>query len=172
MLFAGLDLELSGGDACHVTGANGIGKSSLLRLLARLLRPYEGQVRSSGTVALLNDTSALDPFAPLGKSLDFWAKLDGGSDALDRVGLSDLADVPVRYLSTGQTKRAAFARMLAQGAAIWLLDEPLDGLDATAREGMLAEIERHRNEGGLSVIASHQPLGIEAQVLALGDFAA
>ena len=172
LLFAGLELDLQSGDICHVTGANGIGKSSLLRLLAGLLLPFEGRVRSSGTIALLNDTSALDPFAPLGKSLGFWAKLDDGPDALERVGLFDLADVPVRYLSTGQTKRAAFARVLAQGAAIWLLDEPLDGLDTASRETMLAEIDAHRNEGGLAVIASHQPLGIDARTLALGDFAA
>ena len=172
LLFAGLSLALAPGDALHVTGANGLGKSSLIRMLAGLLRPFAGTVERSGAAALLDDRHALDPQVELGTALAFWGALDGGPAPLERVGLAGLRDVPVRYLSTGQVKRAALARVVAQRAPIWLLDEPLNGLDTggvALVEGLIAE---HLAGGGVAVIASHQPLASAARVLALGDFAA
>ena len=172
VLFRGLSLALGPGEALHVTGANGIGKSSLIRILGGLLRPLAGVVEREGAVGLLDERHALDGAVPLAAALAFWRELDGQDGPLDRLGLADLADVPVRYLSTGQTKRAALARLLCQRAPIWLLDEPLNGLDSggvVLVEGLIAE---HLEGGGLAVIASHQPLASGAVELPLAEFAA
>lgn len=161
VLFRGLGLSLGGGTALHVTGANGVGKSSLLRLLAGLLRPYAGSVIASGAIALMDERPALDPHLPLGRALGFWARIDGaqGDDAVaSRLALDDLLDVPVRYLSTGQRKRAAMARVIGQCAPIWLLDEPLSGLDEASQAVVVQLIGEHTEGGGIAVIASHQPL--------------
>lgn len=160
VLFAGLSLALEPGQALHVHGANGIGKSSLLRMLAGLLPEYAGTVEREGEVALLDERPALDPLLPLGKALHFWEGIDGQAADLTPLGLTDLLDVPVRYLSTGQKKRAAMARLLGQRAPIWLLDEPLNGLDKDAvavAEGLAAG---HCANGGICVIASHQPFAL------------
>ena len=172
LLFRQLSLRLSAGEAVHVTGANGIGKSSLIRILAGLLRPFAGTVERAGAVGLLDERHALDGAVPLAAALGFWRALDGAEDALGRVGLMALAEVPVRYLSTGQKKRAALARLLGQKAPIWLLDEPLNGLDSggvTLVERLIAE---HLAGGGLAVIASHQALATGARTLALAECAA
>ncbi len=179
LLFRGLSLELSGGQALHVTGSNGTGKSSLIRILARLLRPYAGKVDRSGTIGLLDQTMALDEHLPLGRALAFWRRIDRWPDRDDatgermgELGLRDLMDVPVRYLSTGQRKRAALFRLLGQGADIWLLDEPLNGLDRDAVELVEALVAQHIASGGLALVASHQPIAIAGMdVLNLPDFA-
>jgi len=170
LLFRGLSLALETGEALHVTGANGIGKSSLVRMLAGLLRPFAGMVERHGAIGLLDDRPALDPQVELGRALAFWRALDGADDALDRIGLDRLRDVPVRYLSTGQTKRAAIARLLGQKAPIWLLDEPLNGLDSGGVALVESLIAEHLASGGIAVIASHQPLATSARTLALGEF--
>lgn len=160
VLFADLGLRLEAGQALHVTGANGIGKSSLIRILAGLLRPYAGAVEREGMAGLLDERPAIDPLLPLGRALGFWARVDraGGQDATREVlGLDDLLDVPVRYLSTGQRKRAGLARLIAQDAPIWLLDEPLNGLDTQAVDTVQALVAHHCQDGGIAVIASHQP---------------
>lgn len=174
LLFRGLSLDLAGGEALHVTGSNGTGKSSLIRILARLLRPYAGEVERAGTVALLDQSIALDEHLPLGRALAFWAGMDGtlSDESLHRLGLAQLLDVPVRYLSTGQRKRAALARMLGQKAQIWLLDEPLNGLDRDAVALVEALVAEHVASGGLAIVASHQPITVPAmQVLHLPDYA-
>ncbi len=178
MLFAGLSLDLRPGAALHVLGANGIGKSSLLRLLAGLARPYAGTVERAGMIGLIDERPALDPALPLGKALGFWASIDrspaaGQAATTARLGLAELLDVPVRYLSTGQKKRAALARLIGQRAPIWLLDEPLNGLDSAAAVLVGEVIAGHCAGGGIAVIASHQPLAVPGKnELALADYAA
>lgn len=172
LLFRGLSLTLSAGEACHVTGANGVGKSSLLRILAGLLRPFAGEVERAGGVGLLDDRPALDPQLSLGTALGFWRALNGAEAPLDRLGLAPLLEVPVRYLSTGQMKRAGFARLLAQRAPIWLLDEPLNGLDQDGAALVESLVAEHLEGGGLAVIASHQPLVTQRKTVSLGEFAA
>lgn len=175
VLFRGVSLALGPGEACHVAGPNGIGKTSLIRILAGLLRPFTGSVERDGAIGLLDERHALDPQLPLGRALAFWAGLDGSEidEHAERLGLADLTDVPVRYLSTGQTKRAALARLLAQRAPVWLLDEPLNGLDTAGIvlvETLLAE---HRASGGLCIVASHQPIALaDASRIEIMDFAA
>lgn len=164
MLFAGLDLTLDAGGAAIVGGPNGIGKSSLLRLCAGLLQPFSGRVERLGGVALLAEDHALDPECALGKALGFWAGIDGGRDrqaaAIERVGLGGLEPVPVRFLSTGQRKRAGLARMIASGAGLWLLDEPANGLDSEGVAMLEALIAEHRAAGGVALVASHSPIAL------------
>ena len=165
LLFEGLDLHLDAGEALHVTGPNGSGKSSLIRLAAGLLRPAAGHIER-GTVALADDHSALDRELPVERALSFWTRDCG--PALEAMGISHLADVPVRLLSTGQARRARLARVVASGAALWLLDEPLNGLDADGAARLAKAIAAHRADGGAILAASHQALGGDWRQLELG----
>ena len=170
LLFEGLSLTLAPGEAAVATGPNGIGKSSLLRLTAGLLEPAAGVVEVS-SVALADDRLALDERRTLGDALDFWAKLDGGDAkaAMAAMGIDHLAQAPVRILSTGQRKRAVLARTIASGAALWLLDEPANGLDVGALELLAAAMAAHRAAGGAILAATHQPLGLaDAKTVAFG----
>ncbi len=174
ILFRGLSFAVSPGDILQVTGANGVGKSSLLRLVAGLSRPFSGQVERHGQVGLVDERPALDLDLPLAQSLSFWRNLDRSTAPLiDSLGLTDLLDVPVRYLSTGQRKRAAMARLLGQNAAIWLLDEPLNGLDRAATTLVETLTAAHCRDGGIALIASHQPFHAPGlTTLPLADYAA
>jgi heme exporter protein A len=171
MLFSGVSLEVAAGGAAMIIGPNGVGKSSLLRLCAGLLAPFAGSVAAEGRIALADEALALDTRQPLGQALGFWSGIDGGisvADALDAMGIAHLAEVPVRILSTGQRKRAVIARTLASGAAIWLLDEPGNGLDIVSLDRLAMAMAAHRARGGIVIAASHQPLDLPgAQTLAL-----
>ena len=175
LLFRGLSFALGAGEALQVAGPNGTGKSSLIRILAGLLRPYAGAVEWSGDVALLDERLALDGHLALGRAFDFWERIDGGAYGTERLaalGLDSLADVPVRYLSTGQRKRAAILQSNARGAGLWLLDEPLNGLDAQAGADFQRQVAGHLDRGGIAVVASHQPFEVPRLArLALADFA-
>ena len=168
MLFTRFALDLGPGEAAVVTGPNGVGKSSLIRIAAGLLDPYAGTVTRDGGTALLTEGNALDPERTLGDALRWWAAIDGHGGsvaaALDDVGLGPLSDVPVRWLSTGQRKRAGLARVIAGAAPIWLLDEPGNGLDVAAVDLLARLIARHRAGSGIVVVATHLPIAVQDAV--------
>lgn len=180
-MFADLSFSLAAGEALRIEGPNGVGKSTLLRVCAGLLAPAAGQVvldAPPGRAALgyLAEAVALDGEQALAEALGFWARVDGLPDpdarvaaALADVALADLAAVPVRLLSTGQRRRAAFARVIAGDAFLWLLDEPANGLDAAAVTRMDRLVERHLAGGGMAIVATHLPLDLPGlRTLTLG----
>jgi len=177
VLFKGVKLALGAGEALHLAGPNGIGKSSLIRILAGLLRPFAGTVEREGALALLDERPALDVHLPLARALGFWMRFDRVSDealdgAIGALGLGDLLDVPVRYLSTGQRKRAAILVSNTRCAGLWLLDEPLNGLDARAAEEFQALLADRLAHGAIAVIASHQPFDVPGlKQIELADYA-
>lgn len=171
IVFEGLDLALAPGEALLLRGPNGSGKSSLLRLLAGLLRPLAGTIRWAGR-AIADDPPAhrarlhyvahadgLKAALTVRENLDFAAALAGGSPrpaaALEGFDLAALADLPARFLSSGQRRRLALARLLATARPLWLLDEPGVGLDRQSRDRLEGAIARHRGAGGVCVVASH-----------------
>ncbi len=178
VVFAGVSFRVPPGAALLLTGANGAGKSSLLRLLAGLLPPAAGALLWEGGDALedraaharrlryLSPQDALKPALTARESLRFAARLHGGGGggggadaALDALGLLPLADLPVRLLSTGQRRRLALARLaLAPPAPLWLMDEPTLGLDAASVSRLGGLLARHRERGGAVVAATHLPL--------------
>ncbi|OHC93418.1 MAG: heme ABC exporter, ATP-binding protein CcmA [Sphingomonadales bacterium RIFCSPLOWO2_12_FULL_63_15] len=176
MLFRGVSLTLGPGESALLTGPNGVGKSSLLRLCAGLLPAFAGTVDRRGGIALTDERLALDMDLPLATALAFWAQLDRAgpeavSAALDALALPRLADVPVRMLSTGQRKRAMLARVIASNTPIWLLDEPGNGLDSASTDLLGAAVATHLATGGIVVAASHQPLPMTTPLtLALADY--
>lgn len=172
-LFAGLSLAAAPGEAVVLSGANGAGKTSLLRALAGLLRPAEGRVAWDGA-DVADDPAAHaararwvgpgDGLTPSFTALEeaaFHARLTGGGDpraALDAVGLAPLAATPVRALSTGQRRRLALARLALAPRALWLLDEPSLGLDAASVAALGPLFAAHRARGGVVVAATHLAL--------------
>lgn len=173
-IFSGLSFALSPGDAMTVTGRNGAGKSSLLAILAGRLRPDAGRlaVADVGESTLpeclhaVGHRDGLKGALTAGENLAFARALLGAPAlepraALDRLGLAHAHGLPVAYLSAGQRRRVALARLLVCARPLWLLDEPSAALDV-ASQGLLAELmAEHRAGGGLVIAATHQALGLE-----------
>ena len=190
LIFTRLSLTVPPGGAMVLTGANGSGKSSLLRLLATLLTPATGRLLWDGASvrddlpayrARLHYVGHLDAIKPtLGvrETLAFWAIARGGNAtlvdcALAEFGLDQVTDWPCRWLSAGQQRRLALARLVAIAAPLWLLDEPGAALDADGEACLQAAIVEHRRAGGRVVVATHQPMALsDASELRVGDFAA
>jgi heme exporter protein A len=184
-VFAGLDFEASSGEALAVIGANGSGKTSLLRMIAGLLVVAGGSIGLEGgeteltlpeQAHYLGHRDALKPALTVLENLAFWRDFLGGEvfDAkanLTAVGLDHAKHLPAAYLSAGQRRRLSIARLLTVRRPIWLLDEPTNALDA-AGQGLFAGLmDDHLARGGVIGAATHTPLGIAARELRLGGLA-
>jgi heme exporter protein A len=153
-------LAAQNGEIVWIKGANGTGKSTILRAIAGLLPLAGGTLTVHGRIALTDDMIALDSEQSLDDALRFWSKLDGTSNAelenaLEALDLVALAELPVRLLSAGQKKRGSLARMIACDARIWLLDEPYNGLDQASVLRLDDALRRHAASGGIALVASH-----------------
>ena len=174
MVLRGLSVAARAGDIIWIRGANGCGKSTLLRLVAGLLTATSGAIHSKGRMALTDENLALDGNVTVKDALRFWADMDGASAdareaALIDMDLQDLAHIPVRFLSTGQRKRASIARVLASDADIWLLDEPYNGLDSASCVRLDQAIIARAASGGIVLVAAHQPPSINVATSLLLD---
>jgi heme exporter protein A len=181
-IFSGLNFEIQAGKALAVTGANGAGKSSLLRMIAGLLPITGGDIAvgaGDGELTLpeqahyLGHRDALKPALTVTENLDFWRDFLGGetTDAqasLAAVGLGHAAHLPAAVLSAGQRRRLSIARLLTVQRPIWLLDEPASALDDAGQKIVVGLMKTHLKDGGLIIAATHGPLGIAAKELRIG----
>jgi heme exporter protein A len=183
IVFANLSFGLDAGGSLTVTGPNGAGKSTLLRALAGLLPLSGGTISctplSGGTLAehahYIGHVDALKSLLTVAENLEFLAAMldagDGGmpvETALAEFGLSHAANLPVTYLSAGQKRRAALAKLLVVKRPVWLLDEPSTALDAASQTLMAEIMAAHLAQGGMIVAATHAKLGLPGQELRLG----
>ncbi len=193
LVFAGVSFRLPAGGALMLTGANGSGKTSLLRVLATLVTPAAGRIlwgglpieadlpAYRGRLHYLGHQDGVKPGLTPRETLLFWAGLGGGEArrnapgveaALAAFALGAVAEWPCRWLSAGQRRRLALARVVATGAPVWLLDEPTTGLDEDNVVRLERVIAGHRAAGGRIVVASHTPVDLDAVgILAMDSFA-
>lgn len=189
-LFAGLTFSVGRGEAIALTGANGAGKTSLLRAIAGLLKPATGTVVFEGEngaldpddargqgLHLLGHHDGLKPARTAREELDFWSRWMGGDDdgvakAIEAFELSALLPLDVRRLSAGQRRRLVLARLVAAPRPLWLLDEPMAPLDAARRARFGALMADHIAGGGLIVAAVHDPLPLPARTVSLDEVTA
>jgi heme exporter protein A len=172
-IFSALSFALAAGEALIVTGRNGAGKSTLLDLLAGRLHPAGGRIVLSGAgdrtlpecLHYVGHRDALKGALTARENLDFARDFLGdpalGSrEALEAVGLAHAAGLPVAYLSAGQRRRIALARLLVAHRPLWLLDEPTSALDTAAQATLLRLMEEHRDRGGMVIATTHAPLAL------------
>src|SRR5207245_3517104 len=181
-VFSGLDFEAASGEALAVTGPNGSGKTSLLRLIAGLLAVSGGSIGLEGGEAelslpeqahYLGHRDALKPALSVMENLAFWRDFLGGeasdsAESLARVGLAHATHLPAAYLSAGQRRRLSIGRLLAVWRPVWLLDEPTSALDAAGQNLFSTLMGDHLARGGVIVAGTHARLGVQAEELPLG----
>ncbi|WP_019223187.1 heme ABC exporter ATP-binding protein CcmA [Bartonella rattaustraliani] len=185
ILFQNLSFRLFPQQLMTITGPNGIGKSTLLRIIVGLLKATEGSVSledhkktypTATACHYLGPQNAMKPFLSVIDNLHFWSVFYGQylcspHEALAEIGLSDLEHLPFNILSTGQKRRVALARLLLSYRPLWVLDEPLSGVDNHAQNLLTNVFQNHLNKGGMIVAATHSPLGIsENHKIALEQF--
>lgn len=184
-VFADLDFAVEAGEALAVTGRNGAGKSSLLRMIAGLLTTADGAIRLEGANAeplaeqchFLGHRDGVKPSLTVKENLTFWQGFLGGESglaimpSLETLGIVHIADLPASYLSAGQRRRLALARLVAIRRPVWLLDEPTSALDAQAQALLAGVMTKHLHSGGLIVAATHDALGISSRELRIGGAA-
>jgi heme exporter protein A len=173
-VFSGVSFDVGAGQLLAITGRNGAGKSSLLRIVAGLIRPVGGRLWLDGSdpelsiaeqVHYLGHQDPVKPSLSVLENLQFWVAFFAAGtikvhDALESVGLGAIATLPAGYLSAGQRRRLSIARLVAVKRPIWLLDEPTSTLDATAQQRVAEFMRSHLNEGGLVLAATHSALGL------------
>jgi len=183
-VFTGVSFSVASGTLLSLEGANGAGKTSLLRMLAGFLAPESGRLSFQSGEGVVEDAEERGRFAgwlghhdgikaqmSVAENAQFFAYLYGAADAQDallRVGLARSAELPAQYLSAGQRRRLALARLILSARPLWLLDEPLAALDAAGKQLAADLIREHCAKGGIVVAATHDPLGVEGQRLMLG----
>lgn len=165
VLVSGFDLTVSVGDLIWLSGANGIGKTTLLRAMAGLLRPDKGQIEflhnanERGLVGFQSHKDALKSTLTARENIGFWAALTGNKarveTAISRLGLESFADRPSRTLSAGQSRRVALAQLWVQDKPIWILDEPAAAIDRDGTALIDSLITERLSTGGAVILASH-----------------
>ena len=175
-VFSGIAFEVADGEALIVTGANGSGKSTLLRIVAGLLPAAAGSIRLenggeawpdvASALHYLGHGNAMKTSLSVTENLQFWQEFCGNAhldvdEAMEMVGLPQVGHLPYGYLSTGQRRRIAIAKILVSYRPIWLLDEPTAGLDARSERQFADLMRAHLEDGGMIVAATHIPLGLE-----------
>lgn len=182
LIFEGLSFTLASGEAIALTGRNGAGKSSLIAMISGRLRPEAGSLRSAGPaetplpelIHLVGHRDGLKTALTARENLDFAQALLGepgssSDQALAAVGLPHVAALPVGYLSAGQRRRVALARLLVSRRPLWLLDEPASALDTAAQAMLIGLMRGHLALGGAILAATHGPLGLDgARELRIG----
>jgi heme exporter protein A len=182
-LFESLSFRVTAGQALAVEGANGAGKTSLLRVLAGFLAPAAGRIvariaereiedgeERGRLVGWLGHHDGLKPQLTVLEQLTFFAHLHGAKadpSLLARVGLTRQAELPCRYLSAGQRRRLALARLLVSNRPLWLLDEPFAALDVNGQTLVAQLMAMHCGQGGIIIAATHDPLGLGNESLKL-----
>lgn len=180
LLFEGLNMTVTAGEAVALTGANGAGKTSLLRAIAGFLRPVAGEItfdtelepeeaRSRG-LHMLGHQDGLKTARKAWEELLFQTLWTGGTEAaargaVERLSLSPLLNLEVRKLSAGQRRRLALARLIASPRSVWLLDEPMAPLDSARRTLFGDLMKEHLEDGGIIVAAVHDPLPIKVRAV-------
>jgi heme exporter protein A len=178
-VFSGLDFAASAGELLAITGANGSGKTSLLRVVAGLLVASGGSVELQGGGAelslaeqahYLGHRDALKPALSVAENLSFWrdflgGEMGDGGRCLAAADLDHAAHLPAAYLSAGQRRRLSIARLLVVRRPVWLLDEPTSALDVAGQALFVRLMRDHLTGGGIIIAATHAPLGIDGPEL-------